>query len=105
MTSTEQPDPAEHDATDGPDGDPAPGLVEPEGTNAGSTASTGEQAAHEPAADVRSGGRPQDAPVEPDGVDDRDLTGSAPAAAEHEPGSAQAGSGQDGSGQDAGLME
>lgn len=73
---------------------PTNDLIEPEGTNAGSAEATSE-GAHPPAeGDVVSGGDPDAMPDEPDGVDDRDLTGAGPADDE---------SGE--SGQDAGLME
>jgi hypothetical protein len=81
-------------STDGTD------LVQPEGTNAGSDAATAEAARPPAEGDVLAGGDAAAAPDEPDGVDDRDLTGAGPAS--DEPGGVDP-DGQDG--QDAGLME
>lgn len=69
-------------------------LIEPEGTNAGSAQATDEADDPPEEGDVLSGGNADAMPTEPDGVDNRDLTGAGPADDE---------SGE--SGQDAGLME
>lgn len=73
---------------------PPDDLIEPEGTNAGSAEATAEADESPAEGDVLSGGDANAMPDEPDGVDDRDLTGAGPADDE---------SGE--SGQDAGLME
>lgn len=87
--------------TTAPRGEKAPddhgGLVEPEGTNAGSADSTAE--AGQATGDVLGGGQPDDAPREGDPAlrapqDDERLVG-APADAASEPGQPDGSSGQD----------
>lgn len=70
-------------------------LVEPEGVNAASAQATAEPVHHEPEGDVLGGGDAEAVPTEPDTEDDRDLTGTAPATDDREPGFPAAESGQD----------
>lgn len=71
------------------------GLVEGEGVNAGSADATAEsvRAPHE--GDVLGGGDANAVPTEPDGIDDRDLTGTAPGTGPDEPDFENGPSGQD----------